>query len=235
MALVFLSSGVFWLSLFPPLWANLPTQCHCQHGENTPLSGLNTLQWVFHQVPVWSPEWCEDPFLRPHPSWPVFGSCWLDPSQCWGWIRDRPTWRPAQDPLRDRNWHPASCRWKRKGVENVHRDTKFLFCLYSLTGTWEQQCLGQTRTGLQPNLCPRALGQGRKGPGTPAAAPAAGAVLRHVWSSNSFSGFTALKAKNESPLQRKEEATPLVTQLSSIYQQGKHFPPCLSTEREENP
>lgn len=58
--------------------------------------------------------------------------------------------------------------------------TKFLFCLYSLIGTQEQECLGQNLDGAAAKAVPMNSRQGRKGTGTPAAATAGGAVLRHV-------------------------------------------------------
>lgn len=146
---------------------------------------------------------------------------------------DRPTERAAQDLLRVTNWHAASCRWERKGAENVHQGTKLLFCLYSLIGTWEQQCLGQTWTELQPKLCPWALGQGRRGSGTPAAATGL------CWGTGddapvSFSGFTAPWKPKMRALCRGKKLHPCdAAQLHPP--PGRTLPPCLSTEREETP
>lgn len=119
-----------------------------------------------------------------------------------------------------------------------YKVSKFLFCLCSLVGTREQQCTGQTWTGLQPKLCLGAPGWHRRagapGCGAPAAVTARrGCARAHGWVTVSQASLLSGR-QNESPFQGEEGAAPLLTQLSPIYHQRKHFPPCLSMEREKN-
>lgn len=65
--------GISWGLHQPGL--TFPPSATPSMGENTPLSGLNTLQWVFQQILSDLQSGVRILFSSPRPSWPVSGSC----------------------------------------------------------------------------------------------------------------------------------------------------------------
>lgn len=112
----------------------------------------------------------KSPRLRSCPLWPVSGSRWLDPDQCWWWGTDRPMQSPAWDPLRVGAQHPASSTGK---VKECWKSVPA--CFYSAFAVWlvpeNSNALGrlgciQNRTcGLQGSTG----GRGQLNHGAPAA------------------------------------------------------------------